>query len=48
MLHRYTFNIILLLVNFSLPGDKLVTSTVYCAVKGWKMEEVCKISHKKL
>ena len=33
-------------VNFGFPGDNLVTSTIYCAFKGQKMEEVCKVGHK--
>ena len=40
--------LILLSVNFGLCGKKLVTNTIKCELKMRKMEEVCKVGHKKL
>ena len=39
-------SLILLLVNFGVPGENLVTSTIWFATKAQKKEEVCKVGHK--
>ena len=49
MLHIQTLTpLILLSVNFGLPGENLVTSFIWSAIKGQKMEEAFKVGHKKL
>ena len=40
---------IFLSVNFGLPGENVITSTIGCTIKGRKMKEVCiEVGHKKL
>ena len=46
MLHiQILTSLVILLVNFGLPGENLVTSTIYFVVKGQKTEEVCKVGY---